>query len=429
MKREDLYYVLFEQQKEMAKEKEFIEREETDRTLSFLHLKLPIIITGVRRCGKSTLLYILKNYLKLKEKEYFYVNFNDERLVDFSIEDFQKVLDFLNEQGYKENSYLFLDEIQEAKGWEKWIDRIKENYFIFITGSNSKLLSKEISTVLTGRSISISLYPFSFKEFLTAKKIKTENWKLDLKIQAQLRKAFMDFMSSGGIPKAIIDNDKRLLAENYENIIYRDIIKRFNKNLEKPIKEISVFLLSNISSEASIRSLSKMVQLKNLSTVKSILETFEKAFLFFFLNKFDFSVKKQIQNPRKIYCIDTGFVNEVGFKFSENKGRVLENTVFIELKRRGKEIYYYSHKNECDFVIREKTKIKEAVQVCYEFNDENKDREISGLIEVMKQFKLKEGLILTYDQEEEIKLEGGKIIIKPVWKWLLEKPEQKISRI
>ena len=381
---------------------------------------MPIVITGIRRCGKSFLLKLIKEELHIKEKGYFYINFNDERLVDFSIEDFQKVLDFLNEQGYKEDSYLFLDEIQEAKGWEKWIDRIKESHPIFITGSNSKLLSKEISTVLTGRSISISLYPFSFKEFLTAKKIRTENWKLDLKIQAQLRKALLDFMSLGGIPKVITDNDLRLLAENYENIIYRDIIKRFNKNLEKPIKEISVFLLSNISSEVSIRSLSKMVQVKNLSTVKSILETFEKAFLFFFLNKFDFSVKKQIQNPRKIYCIDAGFVNEVGFKFSENKGRVLENIVFIELKRRGKEIYYHSDKNECDFVTREKTKIKEAIQVCHEFNDKTKEREIKGLIEAMQKFNLKEGLILTNSQEEEIKLDDKKIIIKPVWKWLLE---------
>ena len=157
-------------------------------------------------------------------------------------------------------------------GWEKWIDRIKGKFNIFITGSNSKLLSKEISTILTGRSINVILYPFSFREFLDAKKINLKDWKLDTKVQSQLRKSFSEFASLGGIPKVIIDNDKRLLQENYENILYRDIVKRFNKNIEKSIKEVSVFLLSNVSKELSIRSLSKIVNIKNLSTLKTILD-------------------------------------------------------------------------------------------------------------------------------------------------------------
>ena len=325
----------------------------------------------------------------------------------------------MNEQNYAKNCYIFLDEIQETKDWEKWVDRIKEKHSIFITGSNSKLLSKEISTILTGRSININLYPFNFREFLDAKKINKENWKIDIKVQSYLRREFLEFLLLGGIPKVIIDNDKRLLNENYENILYRDIIKRFNKNLEKPIKEISLYLLSNISKELSIRSLSKISQIKNLSTVKTIIDNFENAFLFFFINKFDFSIKKQIQNPRKIYCIDNGFVNEVGFKFSENKGRILENLVFIELKRNGNEIYYFSEKGECDFLIRKGAKIKTAIQVCYNLNKENKDREINGLMEVMDKFKLREGLILTYDQNDKFKINNKKIIVKPVWKWLL----------
>ena len=421
MNQQNLYYVLFEQQKELRDENSFVDRDLTKKVLSFIHLKLPIVITGVRRSGKSTLLHIIKSQLKLKEKEFFYINFNDERLIDFAIEDFQKILDFLNEQNYKENCPIFIDEIQETRGWEKWADRIKEEHPMFITGSNSKLLSKEISTILTGRSINVNLYPFSFKEFLDAKHIKKEDWKLDLKVQSQLRKEFLEFLSFGGIPKVIVDNDKRLLKENYENILYRDIIKRFNKNLEKPIKEISVYLLSNVSNELSTRSLSKTIQIKNLSTVKSILESFENAFLFFFINKFDFSVKKQIQNPRKIYCIDNGFVTEIGFKFSENKGRILENLVFLELKRNEDEIYYFSEKGECDFVIRDGTKIARAIQVCYDLNQDNREREIKGLAEAMNKFKLKEGLILTYNQEDELKEDGKKIVIKPVWKWLLEK--------
>ena len=420
MERKDLYYVLFEQQKEMNLESNFIKRELTKKVLSFLNLKLPIIITGVRRSGKSTLLYLIKNELKLKDKEFIYVNFNDERLTDFSIKDFQKILDFLEEEDFRGNCIILLDEIQETKGWEKWVDRIKNKHQIFITGSNSNLLSKEISTILTGRSVNVSLYPFSFQEFLNARNIETNNWKIDLKIQAKLRKYFNEFFSMGGIPKVIVDNDKRLLRENYENILYRDIIKRFNKNLEKPIKEISVYLSSNISNEVSLRALSKTIQIKNLSTLKSILESFENSFLFFFVNKFDFSVRKQIQNPRKAYCIDNGFIMEIGFRFSENKGKILENLVFIELKRNGKEIYYLSEKKECDFVIRNGAKINEAIQVCYEFNNKNKERELGGLLEVLKKFNLKKGLILTYNQEDELNIENKRIFIKPVWKWILE---------
>ena len=420
MERKDLYYVLFEQQKEMNLESNFIKRELTKKVLSFLNLKLPIIITGVRRSGKSTLLYLIKNELKLKDKEFIYINFNDERLTDFLIKDFQKILDFLEEEDFRDNCIILLDEIQETKDWEKWVDRIKNKHQIFITGSNSKLLSKEISTILTGRSVNVSLYPFSFQEFLNAKNIEINNWKIDLKIQAKLRKYFNEFFSIGGIPKVIVDNDKRLLRENYENILYRDIIKRFNKNLEKPIKEISVYLSSNISNEVSLRALSKTIQIKNLSTLKSILESFENSFLFFFVNKFDFSVRKQIQNPRKAYCIDNGFIMEIGFRFSENKGKILENLVFIELKRNGKEVYYLSEKKECDFVIRNGAKINEAIQVCYEFNNNNRERELGGLLEVLKRFNLKKGLILTYNQEDELNIENKRIFIKPVWKWILE---------
>ena len=420
MERKDLYYVLFEQQKEMNLESNFIKRELTKKVLSFLNLKLPIIITGVRRSGKSTLLYLIKNELKLKDKEFIYINFNDERLTDFSIKDFQKILDFLEEEDFRDNCIILLDEIQETKDWEKWVDRIKNKHQIFITGSNSKLLSKEISTILTGRSVNVSLYPFSFQEFLNARNIETNNWKIDLKIQAKLRKYFNEFFSIGGIPKVIVDNDKRLLRENYENILYRDIIKRFNKNLEKPIKEISVYLSSNISNEVSLRALSKTIQIKNLSTLKSILESFENSFLFFFVNKFDFSVRKQIQNPRKVYCIDNGFITEIGFRLSENKGKILENLVFIELKRNGKEVYYLSEKKECDFVIRNGAKINEAIQVCYELNNKNRERELGGLLEALKKFNLKKGLILTYNQEDELNIENKKIFIKPVWKWILE---------
>ena len=419
MQRDELYSVLFEQQKEFARNEMFVQRETTESLLSSLKLKIPFIITGVRRAGKSTLLKIIKNTLNLTEKEFFYINFNDERLISFKVEDFQKILDFIEEEKYKQNCSLFVDEIQEVEKWEKWIDRIKDNHLCFITGSNSKLLSKEISTVLTGRSLSISLYPFSFREFLHFKKILVDKVDKDLKVQARLRKELTLFLELGGIPKVVTENEPRLLSELYENIIYRDIVKRFNPNLEKPIKEMSLLLLSSSGKKVSLRSLSTTLSIKNISSVKSIVDTFEKAFLFFFVPKFDFSLRKQIQNPQKVYCVDTGFITQVGFRFSDDKGRILENMVFIELKRQKKEIYYFSGKGECDFILKEGVKPIAAIQVCYNLTIENKEREIEGLIEALENFNLKDGLILTFDQEDQFQIRGRKINVLPAWKWLV----------
>ena len=419
MERDNLYFVLFEQQKDFEQIKNLVDREKTNEITKLSLLKMPIIITGVRRCGKSFLLKIIKNELKLKEKEYLYIDFNDERLINFSVEDFQKIIDFLDENDYKKNCVLFLDEIQEAKGWEKWVERIRKNHVIFISGSNSKLLSKEISTVLTGRSLNFSLYPFSFTEFLKFKKIEIKNWKISLKNQSQIRKNFDIFIETGGFPQRIISDKDVIISELYENILYRDIIGRFNKNLVKQIKEISLYLISNVSSDISLRTLSLLSGIKNIATVKKILDAFENSFLYFTLSKFDYSIKKQIQNPKKIYCVDNGFVTSLGFRFSQNKGNLLENFVAIELKRMGKEIYYHKENFECDFVIKDKLKIIEAIQVCFDFNEKNEKRELNGLLEAMKKFDLKKGAILTYDQEKELKIEDKTITIKPVWKWLL----------
>ena len=421
MRREDLYMVLFRQQKEFEEEDaSLVKRELLSKALKLTPLKLPVIITGVRRCGKSTLLKLIKDELKLKEKSYLYVNFNDEMLTNFLIEDFQKILDFLDENEYSEKCFLFIDEIQEATGWEKWIDRIKQRHVIFITGSNSKLLSKEISTILTGRSVNLGLTPFGFREFLTARSINLDKWKLDSKVQSKIRTELKEFLEIGGFPKRVVSEQSVILSELYENILYRDIISRFNKNLIKSIKEISAYLLSNPSSLIGIRALSKMAEIKNISTVKSILDSFEGAFLFFFINKFDYSIRKQTQNPRKVYCIDNGFISTLGFRTSENKGKMLENLVAIELKRRGREIFYFQEKGECDFVIKEGTKITQAIQVCYDLTDENKEREFNGLLEALDKFKLKEGLILTYNQDDHFELKGKSIKVIPLWKWLLE---------
>ena len=424
MKKDLLYQVLYSQQEDFKEIKNLIDRIKTKEVIKLLKLKLPLIITGIRRSGKSSLLKIISNKLKLDKKDFLYINFNDERLTSFENENFQDIINYLEENNYPKKIYLFLDEIQEVKDWEKWVDRIKEKFPIIITGSNSRLLSSEISTVLTGRSISIKLFPFSFEEYLNYKKINTKNYHLNKTLENKIKSIFKEYLSIGGMPKMVIEKNRIILKELYENIIYRDIVRRFNPNLTKPIKEISVYLLSNVSSDISLRTLSKISGIKNLGVLSEILSSFEKAFLFFTANKFDYSVKKQIQNPKKIYSTDLGFPNNLGFKFSENKGNILENAVAINLEQKEKEFYYYREKNECDFVIKDKNKITEAIQVCYEINETNKKREIEGLLSAMKEFNLKQGLILTIEEENEIKIENKNIIIKPIWKWLLEGHEK-----
>jgi predicted AAA+ superfamily ATPase len=264
------------------------------------------------------------------------------------------------------------------------------------------------------------LTPLNFREFLGAKKISIENWKMDLKKQAEIRSLFKDYLVNGGFPKHVLTGENIIIKELYEQILYRDIIERFSKSRTKVIKEISVSLLSNPSSLVSMRQISATTHIKNLGSVKSILDAFESSFLFFFVNKFDFSVKKQTQNPRKVYCIDNGFPVALGFRLSDDMGKLIENLTAVELKRKGKEVFYHSDKNECDFVIREGNKITEAIQVCYNLTEDNKGRETKGLIEVMERFKLKEGLILTYDQTDEFKIGTIRIKVLPVWKWLLD---------
>jgi len=420
MKKDLLYQVLYSQQQDFLLLKNLIDREKTTEVIKLLKLKLPIIITGIRRCGKSCLLKLILNKLKLTKKDFLYINFNDERLTNFNDENYQNILDYIEENKYNKKIYLFLDEIQEVKNWEKWIDRIKEKFPTIITGSNSKLLSSEISTVLTGRSISIKLFPFNFREYLNYKKLDLTNYLLDTKLQNKIKSNFKKYYPMGGMPKMVIEKNNIILKELYENIIYRDIVRRFNPNLTKPIKEISIYLLSNISSDISLRTLSKVSGIKNLGVLGEIFSSFEKAFLFFMINKFDYSIKKQIQNPKKVYSIDIGFPNNLGFKFSKDSGKIFENLVAISLKQKGFEIYYYRERTECDFVVREKTKITKVIQATYELNDKNKEREIKGLLNAMTKFKLKEGLILTYDEEDEFKIDKKRIVVKPLWKWIIK---------
>ena len=373
-----------------------------------------IIISGLRRSGKSTLLKQI-----MKKHEGYYVNFDDDRLVQFKLEDFQLLYETLIEI-YGEKKNFYFDEIQNISGWERFVRRLHdEKEKVFVTGSNASMLSRELGTHLTGRHLNVTIFPFSFKEFLKLRGIEINNESLFVtKEKSKIKRNFEKYLFEGGLPEYLKTENKEYLKTLYENILYRDIIVRYKLTNEKAIKELVNLAANSISKEISFNSIKKLLGLGSSTTVKEYFDYLENAYLIFLVPKFNYSLKKQIYSNKKVYLIDNALATQLGFRYSNDYGKLLENLVFIELKRKGKEIFYYSDKHECDFVIREKTKINQAIQVCYEFNEENKNREINGLLEAMKEFKLNQGLILTYDQEDE--LEKKKIILKPVWKWLLE---------
>ncbi|HZX34031.1 MAG TPA: ATP-binding protein, partial [archaeon] len=230
--------------------------------------------------------------------------------------------------------------------------------------------------------------------------------------------SFEEYLQNGGFPEYLKYGKNEILQELFNDIIARDIIVRKKLREEKTIREMAVYLASNTGKEFSYNSLAKLFRLGSVNSAVSFVSYFEESYMLFTVPRFDYSLKKQLVNPKKIYSVDNGFSRANSASFSADKGRMLENTVFAGLKRRHQNIFYFKEKNECDFVVKEKERIAGAVQVCFELGEDNMEREIGGLTEAMAKFKLKEGLILTYNQEDTLKLKGGKITVKPTWKWL-----------
>jgi hypothetical protein len=372
------------------------------------------VISGVRRSGKSTLLVQFSKIIK----NFYYLNFDDERLLNFSVEDFAELL-LVFQKKYKAKTLLF-DEIQNVKGWERFVRRAYDDgYKIFVTGSNAKLLGSELATHLTGRYFKIDLFPFSFKEFLDLKKIGSQSKTTQSK--AKILKYFEKYLQGGGFPDYAKYGDKEYLSGIYEDILYKDLLVRYKIRETKSFKQLASYAFSNFTKELSYNSMKKTLGFKSVTSVKDYIEYMQQSFFLFELYKYDFSLKKQYVSDKKIYVIDNGLRNSISFYFSSDKGRLLENLAFLELKRRGKEIYFYKDSKECDFLIKEKNKITEAIQVSYEISsEETETREEEGLFEAMKRFKLKEGLILTQSEEKEKEIEGLKIFYLPMWKWMLE---------
>ena len=410
---------------------DLIRREVQGNIEPFIKFKEVVIITGPRRGGKSSLMKLICDDLIKKDRvppsNILYLNFEDERFIEFNAAgDFAQIYElFLQINRPNGRLYFFLDEIQNVTGWERWVNRLyeNENIKIFLTGSNASLLSSEISTALTGRNRNITNFPFSFGEFLKFKNYRLqENDFYQTKKRAEIKSFFQEYLKLGGYPEIVKINDPTLLEQYFKDIIYRDILPRYSIKKIKEIRELCLFLTSNLGSIHSYSRLQNLIGVKSLNTVKTYLEILEEVFLFFRINLFDYSIKRQIYNPSKIYIIDTALRNSISFKFSENIGHIYENLVFLELKRRNKEIYYWKSKKgkEVDFLIKKGLNIEEAIQVSYNLNDKKTlDREIESLLIAKDEFKIEHLSIITEDEEMEKEIEGVKIKIIPLWKWLL----------
>lgn len=369
------------------------------------------IITGIRRGGKSTLLLQL---LQRDYQEALYLNFDDIRFSAFETADFARVHREIEKRGIR---VLFFDEIQLVRNWETFIHQLlREGYKVFITGSNATMLSTELGTHLTGRHLSMELFPFSYSEYLQIKNLANA----DTAVEA--------YIKTGGIPQFIKSGIPDLIHALVDDILMRDIALRYSIRDINSLRQLAVYLISNIGNLISANKLVGMFGIKSATTLLEYFSYLKDSYLVDFAPLFDHSLKVQARNPKKVYVMDMGIYSEVSMTTSENIGRRLENVIFLSLRRKFKQIFYYKNKGECDFVVLERGKLVTAIQVCYQIHDENFTRELAGLTEAMKDLKISKGYIITLKQHEVIEKDGLVIEIIPAHEFLTNSLQQLLQK-
>lgn len=389
--------------------------------IKYLHTPEILLLFGARRTGKSTLLYQLIASLKVRPEEILFINL-DEPLFQSKAEEpnFLNGLieDYTSQYPESKKLYVFIDEVQNNDFWVQTVktmyDLNKQIKFI-LTGSTSALLKDVASTRLSGRYFMATIFPLSFTEFLEFKNIQKP-------ALLQKKQLVLEYLQFGAFPRVILEKDELLkqdLLKNYFQSIYlKDIIYPHKLRNNKDVFDLLYFVLSNTGNLMSYNGIAKILNIAT-DTVKEYLFYGEQSYLISLVAKYDPSVKKQLANPQKTYCLDTGIINSISFKFSENKGRMIENLVFTTLSKQQKEIFYHKDKSECDFIIRENKKIVQAIQVTVSLqNNLVKKRELKGLLEAMQRYNLNEGLIITENEKDLIEQEGKAIKIIPLYEWL-----------
>lgn len=408
-----------------------------DFDLTLLDSPEILSVIGARRTGKTFLCYQMIENLKKKTPltNIIYFNLEDERLHPLSKDVLTTFWDIALELfpiDFNHRIYLFIDEIQNAPNWSKWARRITEqnrNIKLVITGSSSKLLSQEISTELRGRTLSFTIYPLSFREYLRAKKIPveiTEHLLHSSKQSALIKRQFNHYLKEGGFPATLQTNHpQELLTEYFKVMFYRDLVERFKiKNIQL-FEDYLTLMIDQIACHFSISATAEKLHSFGYSLSKNTLSNFsryaEDAFLVFEVKKYSFRIREQLRATRKVYAIDSGLTQAIRFSFLENYGRMLENIVFLSLKRQKADIYYHKGSKECDFLVTQNKKIIKAIQVCKSLiNPDTKKRELDGLTEALSTHHLQEGIILTEDESNSFKVDKKVIRVFPVWYWLLK---------
>ncbi|MEK6938811.1 MAG: ATP-binding protein [Nanoarchaeota archaeon] len=406
----------------------------------YLNMKVNkiLVLNGFRRVGKTYILYGLATELlkSNSREEVVQINFEDERIppkTDF----LSGLLPTAEEIFDKKIKYLFLDELHNIPNWSKWLRRTYDNQDIriFVSGSSSRMSEEEIPTELRGRFLEIKVFPLSFKEFLKFKKLSFDFKILDYseKEKSAMLKALTEYITYGGLPEVVLeDQNKKLeLAQSYySTVIKRDIVERYNLKNEESLKALLKLLLDSkeYSISKTYNTLKSLGYEVGKSTVQKYISYIENSYFAFSLSIFSYKIKDQMQYPKKIYFIDNVFINSISTKFGDNFGRLYENIVAVELKRRKKENYYWKNmkKEEVDFVIKEDTHVKQLIQVCYDLSDQDtKKRELRALLNSSKDLKCDNLLIINADHlgVEEVEWFGikRKVEFIPLWKWLLEK--------
>jgi len=392
-----------------------------------------LAVVGPRRSGKTFFMYQLIHHLVNKgisKNEILFIDFEDYRLIGIQPLDIDTILSVFYQFTGQYPQYLFFDAVHHLPSWSKVLRTLhnQDRYHIVISGSNSQLLSGEIATELRGRYRDLLMLPFSFAELLKLKNISFSVRTFYTPEKGGILRLFDAYIKEGGFPEVLKKENtlekKDLLQNYYRTLYYKDLLERYHIRAKTVLESMMSYCLDMMGDIFSISRFSKTVQAADVpvskKTISNYLHYLREAFFIIVNEKFDFSPRKRLMNPKKIYLLDGGF-SGLSMNFSENKGKFLENTVAVQLYRMREDMYYFRKEKECDFIIRKGTKPHMAIQTCWELNEQNRKRELAGLMEAMETLKMKTGLILTYDQEGTEQIGGMKIPVKPVYQWLLEK--------
>ncbi|NOR74186.1 MAG: AAA family ATPase [Draconibacterium sp.] len=355
-----------------------------------------LIITGVQSSGKSTLLFQL---FSEEFPDALYINFDHPRFYNFDQNDLYKLDEIIEERG---NRILFFDEVQKLKEWNNYVSqKLAEGFRIVITGSDASITTVEINREFTGLINIIELFPFSFVEFSTFNSVeKNED-------------SVINYLNKGGFPAYLISNSEDYLNQLFDDLLVRRIAVHYGIRDLRAFKRLAIHLLSNVGKLITGNQLKISLGIKTTSTVIDYLTYLESAYLFFYVSKFSYSVRKQMVNPRKVYAVDTGLITANSASFNDSTEQLLENMVFLNLRKKASELYYYADSYNCDFVVMKKNRVEKVIQVCEELKQDNLENELNGLFEAMDFFELSEGTIVTMNQTDRFKKTGKVVNVVP----------------